>query len=139
MVRTFVGTEVEGRLRGLRTLFVEGPTDRWFDTELVMKFPHVYLGAGRTSPSPDWLKSLGASFVSISNRPLVTMEIQPHEVVNVPAVMLHSCRVILRVDCHDALVSVPDVEVKLQGENLLRVYQPPGAVVDWNYAKDRPE
>lgn len=136
-----MGVEAEGRLRGVRTLFIEGPDVpqlRLGQDPVAEKCSHIYLGANGRPLSVNGLRDLAADLESgkVEHWLVITVEVPAEMAPSVPREVYARCRVILNAKVPEGVAIAPDVEVKLTGERTAVVLTPVHRL-DLTYVLDR--
>lgn len=104
------GVEVEGRLAGVRTLFLWAMPDG-FDPAIVRDYPHVYF-------CPAWLDQHGNALIDDAlQHAVVTVELRPDQLPVLTLSQRHRCHLMLTLDIpEDVFYALkPTDTVKLEG------------------------
>jgi len=94
------GPEVEGRLKGLKTLFIRKRNEHLMRGRIWKQFPHVFLShklVGTLTPE-DWYSWVYLQLLE-DNR-LVTVEIEEKDLVLVPVDIRSRVHLMIRVQCY---------------------------------------
>ena len=92
----FEGIDVEGRLKGIKTLFIA--SGQIPDT--AHEYPHIWF-------QPQWLRRHGYGFIpALLDHSLVTLEVSSDMITNIPKELLDACHIVVALPIDIAIVSL---------------------------------
>lgn len=115
----FSGKEVEGRYFGIPTLFIATvPPGFKYDefTKFVGRFPHVFFGVGCFHPGIS-IKTGALVQFCLDHKKLVTLEVRPPHLRNIPAHHLQLCHLMVSLD-------IPELQLLKETDTVRLLKQP---------------
>ena len=94
------GPEVEGRLKGLKTLFIRRRNEHFMRGRIWEQFPHVFLShklIGTLLPE-DWYSWVYKQLLDDSR--IVTVEVEEKDLILIPVDIRSRVHIMVRVECY---------------------------------------